>query len=71
MGYKTFDCAEKKYQAEVEHLIEIACAVYNSDRSDFLKTFADAWLKADKSNKRILKPAWSAIVVKYALGNEG
>lgn len=70
MGYKSFDQKEKEYQTEVKRLVEIACDVYNSDRSDFLRTLADAWLKADKSNKRILREAWAAIVIKYDLAKE-
>ena len=70
MGYKAYDLAEEKYTAKVWHLSRIAVEVVNSDRSDFLRTLADAWLKADKSNKRILKPAWAAIVTKYDLAEE-
>lgn len=71
MGFETFDRAEKKLLVEVNRLSEIAVQVYESDRSLFLKTLADAWLKADWSEKRILRPAWAAIVVKYSLEEEG
>ena len=70
MGYKAFDEAEEKYQAEVTHLNAIAAHIVNSDHGVFPKTLADAWLHADSSNKRILKPAWEAIVVKYDLAKE-
>lgn len=70
MGYKTFDKTEENYQAEVEHLNNIARYVTHSDHGDFLKHTALSWLKADKSNKRILWAAWKAIVTKYRLAEE-
>ena len=70
MGYRTFDKAEKKYQAELELLNKIAVEIHHSDHSHFLRTLAEAWFLADPSNKRILKPAWEAIVTKYDLAEE-
>jgi len=44
--------------------------VYASDRGDFVRTMAKAWLKADPRDKRIIMSDWSAIVVKYDLDKE-
>lgn len=70
MGYEAYDSAEEKYQAEVKRLDDIALTVVNSDRGYFERTLADAWMHADKANKRILKPAWEGIVTKYDLAKE-
>ena len=67
MGFEAYTRAEEMYQADVAHLNEIAINVHHGDRGSFLKAIADAWLKADPSNKRILMPAWAAIVTKYDL----
>lgn len=68
--YETFTKAEEKYQAEVERLTSIAVKVSFDDRSLFMNCLANAWLQADSSNKRILKPAWEGIVTKYSLTEE-
>lgn len=70
MGFEAYSQAERTYQDEVHRLNVIANVVYSSQHGDFLKTLADAWLRADMSNKRILLPAWSAIVTKYSLDKE-
>jgi len=70
MGFEAYDRAEEKYQVDVDRLSEIAVQVYHSDRDAFLKAMADAWLKADPSDKRILRPAWVAIVIKHGLAKE-
>ena len=70
MGYMAFDKKEKEYQKEVIRLTEIAVEVYNSDRGVFLKGMAHAWIWADSSDRRILRPAWLAIVTKYSLAEE-
>jgi len=67
MGFETYDRAEEMYQAAVERLNAVAGYVADSNHGDFLKALADAWLLADASNRRILKPAWAAIVAKYTL----
>lgn len=71
MGFETFNRTEEKYQAEVERLTSIAVKVSFDARSLFLECLADAWLQADSSEKRILREAWAAIVVKYSLEEEG
>ena len=48
----------------------IAVDVVNSNHGDFLKTFADAYLRADRANERILRPAWLVLVDKYQLDKE-
>ena len=48
----------------------IAVEVVNSNHGDFLKHFANAWLKTDRANKVILKPAWLMLVNKYQLEEE-
>lgn len=67
MGPRTYIQSEEKYKAEVERLTVVASGVVNSGYCKFFRTLADAWLQADKDNKRILKPAWEAIVMKYSL----
>jgi len=71
VGFELFLTAEEKYQAEIIRLTEVAEEVYKSDRGSFLKAQADAWCKADWSDKRILKSAWTSIIVKYSLEEEG
>jgi hypothetical protein len=44
-----------------------ALRVYNGDYGSFLKTFADAYLLADKKNRKILHPAWRQFIEKYDL----
>jgi len=70
MGFEAYDMPEKEYQAEVNYLSLIAVNVYHSDHGSFLKAMADAWCKADPSNKRIIRQAWAAIVTKYGLEAE-
>lgn len=67
MVFEAYDKAEVTYRAEIRRLEEIALEVYHGDRGSFVKAMADAWLKADLSNKRILQPVWRAIVTKYGL----
>lgn len=67
MGFKGFDIPEKKYKEEIQRLSKIAQSVWNSDRGHFERKLADAWLHADSSNQRILREAWSAMVIKYDL----
>lgn len=70
MGFEAFDRPEERYRTEVKRLDKIAHHVWNSDRGHFERKLADAWLHADSSNKRILKPAWEAIVIKFSLAKE-
>lgn len=51
-------------------LNKIAVHVYNGNYGSFLKAVADAWLKADPKNKRILRPAWVILIDKYNLDKE-
>ncbi len=44
-----------------------ALLVYNGDYGSFLKAFADAYLLADKKNRKILHPAWKELIDKYEL----
>jgi len=71
VGFETFNRTEEKYQADIVRLGEIAQKVHKTDRSTFLKSLAKAWLHAFPSDKRILKPAWEAIVTKYSLKEVG
>ena len=48
----------------------IAVRVVNSQHGGFLRTFADAYLRADQENERILRPAWLVLVDKYGLDEE-
>lgn len=70
MGYETYDKAEEKYQAEVKRLDKIAQHVFRGSYGYLQRTLAKAWLLADKSDKRILREAWSGIVTKYRLAEE-
>lgn len=70
MGFEGFDRPEEKYRREVKRLNRIAQCVWNSDRGHFERKLADAWVHADSFNKRILKSAWEAVVVKYRLAEE-
>jgi len=70
LGFETYTRAEETYQADVERLDNVAQHVVASTHGDFLKALAEAWLRADRSNKRILFSAWAAIVVKYDLDKE-
>jgi len=48
----------------------IAVEVSNSNHGDFLKSFADAWQRADPQNRLVLSPAWSMLIIKYRLREE-
>lgn len=48
----------------------IAVEVYHSQHGSFLKSFADAWCRADPGNKRILRAAWQTLITKYKLYDE-
>ncbi len=50
-----------------EVLHTTALLVYNGDYGSFLKAFADAYLLADKKNRKILHPAWKELIDKYEL----
>lgn len=50
-----------------EVLHTVALRVYNGDYGSFLKAFADAYLLADKENRKILHLAWKKFIVKYDL----
>lgn len=70
MGFEAYDRTGETYQADVKRLNEIAIHVVHSDHGSFLRSLAEAWLRADSFNKRILMPAWAVIVVKYSLDEE-
>lgn len=67
MGFEAFDTAWTAHRAKVERLNRIAVDVYHGNRESFIKAMAEAWERADPTNKRIILPAWEAIVVKYGL----
>lgn len=52
---------------EFGHLDDVARAVYDGRRGSFLKTYADAWLRADPENKRLMTPVWRVLIDKYRL----
>lgn len=54
----------------ISQLNYIAVNVCNSNHEDFLKTLADAWLRADPDNKQILRSAWTEIIKIYHLDEE-
>lgn len=59
--------ARSSWLEEFLRLDDIAVDVFNGKRGGFLRKFADAWLHADPQNKRIIKPAWAALIRKYNL----
>ena len=67
MAYEAYADAEAEYQATVTRLHDIAVDVLSSHRGSFVKALAVAWLRADPSNRRILREAWEAIITKYGL----
>ena len=52
---------------DLEDLDAVALQILRSRHGNFLKAFADAWLKADPHNKGILKTAWLTLIEKYDL----
>lgn len=51
-------------------LREIAVHAVHSNHGDFLKACADAYLRADQENEKILRPAWLMLIEKYRLDKE-
>jgi len=51
-------------------LHEIAVNVIHSKHSVFLYAVADAYLRADSENEKILRPAWLVLIDKYKLDKE-
>lgn len=45
----------------------IAVEVLNSNQGDFLRSFAEAWQRADPFNKRIIQKPWIRLIDKYEL----
>ena len=70
MGFEAYDRAEEKYQHTVDRLNAISVHVSDGHHGAFMRALAEAWLLADSANKRILRQAWAAIVVKYGLEAE-
>jgi hypothetical protein len=51
-----------------QNLNSIAVKVFHSEQySNFLRSFADAWLKADPYHKTILKEAWTRLIQQHCL----
>ena len=48
----------------------IAIETANSNHGDFLKNMANAWLRAEPSNRIILENAWRDLINKYDLAKE-
>ena len=53
-----------------ERLHKIAVCVFNSKHGDFLRTFADAYLRTDLENEVILRGTWALLIQKYSLDEE-
>jgi len=51
-------------------LREIAVNAVHSKHGDFLRVFADAYLRADQENEGILRHAWLCLITKYGLDEE-
>jgi len=49
---------------------EIAVCIVNSRHGDFLKSFADAYLRADIANEVLLRDPWNHLIHKYNLDKE-
>ncbi|MBA7493289.1 hypothetical protein ES702_03847 [subsurface metagenome] len=69
MGEEVPRWVQEASRAEFKRLDDIARMVA-SKHGFFLKTFADAWLVADKVNKRLLGPVWVKLIGKYGLHKE-
>ena len=54
----------------LDRLSEIAINVYNSKHGSFLRAMADAYLKADISNKALLCPVWVEFINRYDLASD-
>ena len=52
---------------EFSRLDDVAGEVFKRNRSDFLVTYADAWLHADVYDKRLMRPVWESFIRKYNL----
>ena len=61
---------EESYQVEFRRLDAIARFCLNGRYGGFIQAFADAWLKADAENKRLMWPVWVTLVEKYDLADE-
>ena len=70
MSEDPLKAAQAMWEAEFGHLDDVARAVLFSRRGQFLVTFAQAWLRADAFNKRILRGAWESLIKKYDLEEE-
>ena len=55
---------------EDKELVRIASEVMNSSRGPFLRTVAEAYVRADLHNREILREAWTNVVKKYRLDEE-
>ena len=52
---------------EFGRLDEIAIEVFNGRRGGFLIKYVDAWLHGDVYNRRLMKPVFCALILKYNL----
>jgi len=59
--------ARTSWTHEFGRLDVIAVDVYHGKRGGFLRKYADAWIHADAFNKRLMQPAWEALIKKYGL----
>ena len=62
--------AQAYYLVEFNSLDKMAIAVAHSNHGSFLKSYADAWLRADVPNKRLMKPVWLVLIDKYSLDKD-
>lgn len=51
-------------------LRSIAVNVVHSKHGDFLRVFADAYLRADLENEKVLRHTWLVLITKYGLDEE-
>lgn len=59
--------AQLSWLQEFGRLDDIAREVLYSRHGAFVRKYADAWLHADASNKRLMRPVWEQFIKKYGL----
>ena len=66
-GLRRKDRVNYTYIVDLKKLNAVALQILHNRHGNFIKAFANAWLKADPYNKEILKTAWLNLIEKYDL----
>lgn len=59
--------AKIAYTTEFGRLDYIAVEVFHGQWGGFIWKYADAWSHADANDKRLMRPVWVELIVKYNL----